>query len=92
MEETILTRHPEGRKGVNISKDKYDTVRSAIVGSLRKGQLSRTELIALVEDALTDAFEGSIAWYTECVRLDLEARHMIKRTATRPQRYRLLRV
>lgn len=27
--EKFLTRHPEGKKSVNISKEKYDTVKSA---------------------------------------------------------------
>ncbi len=92
MDEKILTKHPEGKTGVNISKAKYDIVRSAVVGSLRGGrQLTHNELMAAVASRLTGKFDGSIPWYTECVKLDLEAHRVIGRTDTKPQRYQLLR-
>jgi len=60
-EEKILTRHPEGKKGVNISKEKYETVKNAIVESFReKGELSYTELTKRVEQKLSGNFSGSI--------------------------------
>ena len=34
MEEKILTRHPAGKQGVNISRPKYHTVREAIIEAL----------------------------------------------------------
>ena len=34
-------------------------------------------------------FYGSIAWYAETVKLDLEARKLIERTSSKPQKYRL---
>ena len=79
-EEKILTRHPDGKKGVNISKEKYDIVRSAIVDSLReKGELSYTELTKQVERKLSGNFSGSIPWYVVTVKLDMEARDLIKK-------------
>ncbi|MCC7352182.1 MAG: hypothetical protein IT330_00390 [Anaerolineae bacterium] len=30
MEERILTKHPQGKRGVHISKQRYDVVREAI--------------------------------------------------------------
>ena len=36
MEEKILTLHPQGKKGVNISKAKYETMRKTILELLRK--------------------------------------------------------
>lgn len=78
--EKIITRHPEGKKGVNISKEKYDTVKSAIVESLReKGELSYTELTKQVAQKIFGNFSGSIPWYVVTVKLDLEARGIIKK-------------
>ena len=42
-EEKILTKHPLGKRGVNISSEKYDAVKKAIVAALRKKQLTHTE-------------------------------------------------
>ena len=79
MEEKILTLHPEGRKGVNISRAKYETLRKTILGVLKKRELTHNELTSAVERALKGRFEGSIPWYMECTKLDLEARKLIER-------------
>jgi hypothetical protein len=89
MQDKILTKHPEGKKGVNISKAKYALVRAAVEGSLRKKPLSHDELVAAVRQRLDGTFDGSIPWYAEGVKLDLEARGAITRTDEKPQRYRL---
>ena len=36
-----------------------------------------------------DDFEGGVQWYGETVKLDLEARKIIDRTDSRPEKYRL---
>jgi hypothetical protein len=36
-----------------------------------------------------DHFEGGVQWYGETVKLDLEAREIIERTNTKPEKYRL---
>lgn len=91
MEEKILTLHPEGKQGVNISKEKYDIVRSAILSIL--GQQQETpfkDLPAEVERSLEKEFDGSISWYVVTVKLDLEARGLIIRIPnSSPQRLRL---
>ena len=91
MEEKILTLHPEGKEGVNISKAKYDQMRGAILGSIRDhGEISFKELSGAVESRLTEGFEGSIGWYVTTVKLDLEARGEIERVPGKsPQRLRL---
>ena len=92
MEEKILTLHPtEGKSGVNISRDKYDLVKAAIVESLRSvEELTFKELTQSVHVKLSGRFEGSIPWYVTTVKLDLEARGVIARLPkTSPQRLRL---
>jgi hypothetical protein len=88
--EKILTQHPEGKKGVNISKEKYNVIRKAIIESLDKDELTYTFLTESVKKKLENKFEGAIGWYVETVKLDLEAKKIIKRIPkTKPQLYKL---
>lgn len=88
-EKKILTRHPSGKKGVNISQEKYDLMQKEILSALRKRELTHTELFEQVNKSLTNKFTGNINWYGETVKLDLEARKIIERTASKPPVYRL---
>jgi hypothetical protein len=87
--EKILTKHPLGKSGKNIDKEKYDTLKKAIVSALRKNELTHTELFSSLNKTLKGKFSGNIGWYGETVKLDLEARKMIERTSLKPQKYRL---
>lgn len=84
----ILTKHPLGKSGKNIDKDKYETLKKAIVAALRGKELTHTELFDTLNRHLKDKFEGNINWYGETVKLDLEARKIIERTSSKPQKYR----
>jgi hypothetical protein len=90
-EEKILTRHPLGKSGKNISKQKYDTLKKAILSALKDRQLTHTQLFNELNNRLKGKFAGNISWYGETVKLDLEARKMIERTSSKAQRYRLKR-
>lgn len=92
MEDKILTLHPKGKRGVNIDRSKYDAMKRTILDVLRAGELTHTELTAAVEARLTARFDGSIPWYMECTKLDLEARRTIERVEGRGHaRYRVRR-
>jgi uncharacterized protein (DUF2461 family) len=88
-EEKILTKHPLGKSGKNIDKQKYETLKKAILSTLRGKELNHTELFKQINKTLKGKFSGSISWYAETVKLDLEARKMIGRTSAKPQKYRL---
>ena len=88
-EEKILTKHPQGKTGRNISKKSYDTLKSAILTALGKKELTHTELFEQLNDKLKGKFDGNISWYGETVKLDLEARKIIERTNSKPQRYKV---
>lgn len=90
-EEKILTKHPQGKTGRNISKKSYDTLKSAILTTLRKKELTHTELFEQLNEKLKGKFDGNISWYGETVKLDLEARKIIERTGLKPQRYKVRR-
>jgi hypothetical protein len=92
MEERILTLHPDGKQGVNISRAKYDQIRKAILDAIAAaGELPFKELPKAVEMNLDAPFDGSLSWYVTTVKLDLEARDLIERIpGSRPQRLRLV--
>jgi hypothetical protein len=78
IEEKIMTLNHDGKKGVNISKDKYDTMKDAIIAVITKEkQVTLSELGAQVERELTYSFDGKIGWYLMAVKLDLEVRGII---------------
>ena len=85
----IQTRHPAGKAGRSISREKYDAVKDAMVTILRGRELTHTELMSALQRELKKNFEGNISWYGETVKLDLEARRTLERTDSKPQRYRL---
>ena len=88
-EEKILTKHPLGKRGVNISKEKYETLKKAILSTLQGKELTHTELFDRLNKSLKGKFDGSISWYAETVKLDLEARKTVQRTSSKPPKYRL---
>jgi hypothetical protein len=87
--EKILTKHPLGKSGKNISKQKYEALKKAILSALRSSELTHTELFNQLSKRLRNKFAGNISWYEETVKLDLEARKIIERTSSKPQKYRL---
>jgi len=87
-EAKILTKHPMGKSGRNINKKDYETIKAAILSALGKRELTHTELTDQVKHSLENRFTGNISWYTETVKLDLEARKIIERTSAKPQKYR----
>jgi hypothetical protein len=88
-EEKILTKHPLGKSGKNISKQKYETLKKAILSALRNKELTHTELFDRLNKSLKGRFSGNISWYGETVKLDLEAWKIVERTSSKPQKYRL---
>ena len=91
MKDTIRTLHPEKKQGVNISREKYDIIRKAILSALHKEKdISFMSLSRAVEKEVNGNFEGSVTWYVTTVKLDLEARGVVKRVPhSRPQLVRL---
>jgi hypothetical protein len=91
MSDRILTLHPDGKQGTNISREKYEAMRATIEDLLRaNGTLTFRALGDAVEKKLDGTFEGSVGWYYTTVKLDLEARGVIERVGRgSPQRLRL---
>ncbi len=88
-EQKILTKHPLGKSGRSISREKYESLKRAILAALRRQDLTHTELLRQLNKNLKGQFAGNVSWYGETVKLDLEARRIIERTSAKPQKYRV---
>ncbi len=90
-EETIQTLHPvAGKTNKRISLKKYETIRENLLSILANTELTHTELMEELYSRVKDTFEGGVQWYGETVKLDLEARKIIERTKTKPEKYRII--
>lgn len=91
MKDTIRTLHPGKKQGVNISKEKYEIIRQAILCALEtQKEMTFMNLSRAVEKEVNGNFEGSVTWYVTTVKLDLEARGKVKRVPnSRPQLVKL---
>lgn len=89
-EETIQTLHPiPGKVNKSISLNKYSLIMENMLSILAKKVLTHTELMENLNSKVKDKFDGNIPWYGETVKLDLEARGIIERTNSKPEKYRL---
>lgn len=91
-EQKIQLKHPQGKKAVSINKDKYDLLTSEMVQYLTANTDGTfSEISKSIFQSLNDRkiiFNGSLNWYLEWVKLDLEARQVITRVQkTSPQKY-----
>lgn len=93
MKDLVRTLRPEKKQGVNISREKYEIIRKAILATLRtQKEMTFMALSQAVEKEMNGKFEGSVMWYVTTVKLDLEARGAVKRVPnSRPQLVKLIK-
>jgi uncharacterized protein DUF6958 len=88
-QEQVLTKHPLGKSNKPVDKRDYETFKAAILSALRRKELTHTELLNELTQRLRGKFSGNVGWHVMVVKLDLEARGVIERTSSSPQKYRL---
>lgn len=89
--EQIQTLHPlPGKTNKRIALEKYEVIKEQILTILGQSELTHTELMEQLYANVKDTFEGGVQWYGETVKLDLEAREMIERSGTKPEKYRII--
>jgi hypothetical protein len=89
-EAKIQTLHPEaGKQNKLIAIEKYEVIKSAILKLLGNGSLTHSQLMQAIHDEVHTYFSGNAHWYGETVKLDLEARGLIKRDKAKPPIYSL---
>lgn len=87
---TIQTLHPQANKtNKKIALSKYSFIKENILNILKDNELTHTELMEELFSRVKDNFEGGVQWYGETVKLDLEARKLIERTKSKPEKYKL---
>lgn len=93
MKDRIRTLHPDKKQGVNISREKYEIIRKAILCVLQtQKEITFMNLSRAVEKEVNENFEGSVTWYVTAVKLDMEARGEVKRVPnSRPQLVKLVK-
>ncbi|NER10437.1 hypothetical protein SAMN06265375_10113 [Muriicola jejuensis] len=90
-DEYIQTLHPiEGKTNKRISLKKYEIIKDNILSILAESELTHTELMEELYSRVKDNFDGGVQWYGETVKLDLEARRIIKRTGKKPEKYKII--
>ncbi|MEX6689177.1 hypothetical protein QTN47_16835 [Danxiaibacter flavus] len=82
----IQLKHPAGKHAVRMDKEKYLLIRQAILKSLQGGrELSHKMLLQSVVEYFEKkqiVFEGSVEWFMESVKLDMEAEGIIERISS----------
>ena len=89
ISEKILTLHPQGKSGKNIDLAKYNFLKDGIISVLTGKELMHSELFKELHRRFETEFTGNLDWYSETVKLDLEARKIIERTSSKPPKYKL---
>jgi hypothetical protein len=88
MDPKIQLLHPSGKKAVSIDKAKYDVLKSALLECLRaNGESTHANILQCITEDFRKSkikFVGSLEWYLEWVKLDLEARKIIRRINDKP--------
>lgn len=90
-EEKILTKHPQGKDGVNILLRRYNVIKEFILETIKKhGEIAYEDLSDLAVKKLSNSFDGKVIWYIVTVKLDLEVRNFIERIPnTSPHKLRM---
>jgi len=70
---------PDGKKGVSIPEDQYESLRLFVLAQLdSRGDATLNELIERANDIFQDKIDSDLSWYVLQVKLDLEARDLIR--------------
>ena len=79
MSDKIEALNPDpSKESTNIDRDKYDIIKSAILSIVEEERkISFGSLMNKVKGKVTE-FDGSVSWYYTTVKLDLEARGILK--------------
>ena len=79
QDETVVTFRPGGKKGTTMLKSHYDQMASYILSLLdRDANVTLNSLVEKAQADISDSIDSDIAWYILQVKLDLEARDLIR--------------
>ena len=78
----MKTENITGKSGANVTHEKYFAIREAMLEVLpTEGEgLTLDEMVKLIEPMVPkELFPKGVTWYTVTVKLDLEAKGLVKR-------------
>ena len=78
----IQLLHPAGKNAFKIDGGKYEVMSNAIIHCLNKQAFTHKEMLEAIKVYFKEnkiKFDGSVEWYLEGVKLDLEAKKIVKR-------------
>ncbi len=85
--------HPQGKHAPAIAASTYYLFKNAIASVLKEEPLTYSAMAnAVKEHFIKDkiVFNGSVGWFTETVKLDMEARGLIKTNTEKGKKFHKL--
>ena len=77
--EVIWTYRPDGKKGVQIARAQYNLLVSFILSTLDRGEeMTLQQLLEKAQAEISESIDADVAWFTLQVKLDLEARDLVR--------------
>jgi len=78
-EGNITTWRPDGKKGITMLKSHYSKMVSYVLALLdSRDDVTLNELLECAQTEFSDSIDSDVAWYILQVKLDLEARDLIR--------------
>ena len=93
--EKIQCLHPEGKHAPAIATNTYQLFERAIKSVLNKEPLTYSAMANGVKELFKKeniSFNGSIGWFTETVKLDMEARGLIETNIEKGRKLHKLKI
>jgi len=73
--EKVQLQHPEGKNMPRIDTTKYAVIHQGIIDVLEKnGEMKPMKMLHALDEHLRGRIDGSITWYGESVKLDMQAK------------------
>ncbi|AYB29223.1 hypothetical protein D4L85_00890 [Chryseolinea soli] len=81
LERTITTLRPDGKKGFTMKQHYYESLSAYILGKIKAHEnLTMPQLLEYAQHDLPCESQDMKSWYVLQVKLDLEARDLIRTT------------
>ncbi|HEY3405446.1 MAG TPA: hypothetical protein VGK59_18815 [Ohtaekwangia sp.] len=78
-DEIIWTYRPDGKKGTQISRAQYNLLASFILNVLNAHEeVTLQQLLEKAQAEISESIDSDVAWYILQVKLDLEARDLVR--------------
>ena len=78
MSKKIQLEHPDGKHAIRMDENKYNLIHKEMLKVIKeKKRIKPMLLLEEISQRLKGKIEGSIKWYGQSVKLDMEAKKQI---------------